>query len=226
MGDNSVLEKMIQVGVVPVVRTESEKEAFDAVEALMKGGIPIAEITMTTPNAITIIEKLLQKFGKRLICGAGSVTDISQCLAVLDAGSQFIVTPTLNTDIIQLCKDFNVCVIGGAFTPTEILTTWQAGANAVKIFPAAAVDGPKYLGMIHEPLPHIPLVPTGGVNLENLPKFLKSGALFVGAGGDLLPQDELKSGNIEAITNKARQYLSAIQKARNQTAKTPAKHEN
>ena len=226
MGDNWVLKKMIEVGVVPVVRTELEKEAFDAVEALMKGGIPIAEITMTTPNAITIIEKLLQKFGKRLIIGAGTVTDFSQCVETLDAGSQFIVTPILNTDIIQRCKNRNVCIIGGAFTPTEILETWQAGADAVKIFPATAVDGPKYLQMIHEPLPHIPLVPTGGVNLGNLPKFLKGGALFVGAGGDLVSQDALKSGNTEAIIEKARQYLSAIQKARNQAAKIPTIHES
>jgi 2-dehydro-3-deoxyphosphogluconate aldolase/(4S)-4-hydroxy-2-oxoglutarate aldolase len=187
MGHNRILKKMIRVGVVPVVRTELEKEAFDAVEALMKGGIPIAEITMTTPNAITIIEKLLQKFGNRLIIGAGTVTDISQCLEALDVGSQFIVTPILNTDIIRQCKNFNVCVIGGALTPTEILTTWQAGADAVKIFPAAAVNGPKYLQMIHEPLP----------------------------GGDLVSQDALKSGNTEAIIEKSRQYLSAIQKARN-----------
>jgi 2-dehydro-3-deoxyphosphogluconate aldolase/(4S)-4-hydroxy-2-oxoglutarate aldolase len=218
MGNNWVLEKMIQVGVVPVVRTELEKEAFDAVEALMKGGIPIAEITMTTPNAITIIEKLLQKFGKRLVIGAGTITDISQCSEALNVGSQFIVTPILNIDIIRRCNSINVCVIGGAFTPTEVLTTWQAGADAVKIFPAAAVNGPKYLQMIHQPLPHIPLVPTGGVNLENLPKFLKGGALFVGAGGDLVPQDALKIGNTEAIIEKAGQYLSAIQKARNQAA--------
>ena len=218
MGDSWVLKKMIQVGVVPVVRTKLEKEVFDAVEALMKGGIPIAEITMTTPNAITIIEKLLQKFGKHLLIGAGTVTDISQCLEALDVGSQFIVTPILNIDIIRRCKNLNVCVIGGAFTPTEIFTAWQAGADAVKIFPAAAVDGPKYLQMIHQPLPHIPLVPTGGVNLENLPEFLKGGALFVGAGGDLVSQDALKSGNTEAIIEKARQYRSAIQKARNQTA--------
>jgi len=226
MSDNRVLKKMIQVGVVPVVRTELEKEAFDAVEALMKGGIPIAEITMTTPNAIKIIEKLLQKFGNRLIVGAGTVTDISQCLEALDVGSQFIVTPVLNTDIIRRCKNRNVCIIGGAFTPSEILATWQAGANAVKIFPAAAVDGPKYLQMIHEPLPYIPLVPTGGVNLENLPKFLKGGALFVGAGGDLVSQDALKSGHTEVIIEKARQYLSAIQKARNQAVKIPTIHEN
>ncbi len=218
MGDNWVLKKMIQVGVVPVVRTELEKEAFDAVAALIKGGISIAEITMTTPNASTIIKKLLQKYGKRLLVGAGTVTDISQCLEALAAGSQFIVTPTLNIDIIHQCKNHKVCVIGGAFTPTEILTTWQAGADAVKIFPAAAIDGPKYLQMIHQPLPHIPLVPTGGVDLETLPKFMKSGALFVGTGGDLVSQNALKSGNIEAITEKARQYMATIQKARNHGA--------
>jgi 2-dehydro-3-deoxyphosphogluconate aldolase/(4S)-4-hydroxy-2-oxoglutarate aldolase len=218
MGDNWVLKKMIQVGIVPVVRTDLEEEAFDAVEALMKGGIPIAEITMTTPNANIIIKKLLQKFGKSLIVGAGTVTNIPQCLEALDVGSQFIVTPVLNLDIIRRCKNLNVCIIGGAFTPTEILTTWQAGADAVKIFPAAAVDGPKYLQMIHEPLPHIPLVPTGGVNLETLPKFLRGGALFVGIGGDLVCREALKSGNTEIITEKARQYISTIQRARNHTA--------
>ncbi len=223
MGPHRVLKKMIQAGVVPVVRTESEKGAFDAVEALIKGGISIAEITMTTPNASAIIKKLLQKFGQGLIVGAGTVTDMSQCLEALDAGSQFMVTPTLNIDIIRECKRCKVCVIGGAFTPTEILTTWQAGADAVKIFPAAALDGPKYLQMIHQPLPRIPLVPTGGVDLETLPQFLKSGALFVGAGGDLVCQDALKSGNTEAITEKARQYLAAVQKARNHGA-NPTRH--
>ncbi|MGD2272595.1 MAG: bifunctional 4-hydroxy-2-oxoglutarate aldolase/2-dehydro-3-deoxy-phosphogluconate aldolase [Desulfobacterales bacterium] len=206
---------MIQVGVLPVVRAESAKEVFDAIEALMKGGIPIAEITMTTPNATTIIEKLLRKFGERLIVGAGTVTNISQCLEALDVGSQFIVTPILNIDIIRRCRELNVCVIGGAFTPTEILTTWQAGADAVKIFPAVAVDGPKYLQMIHQPLPNIHLVPTGGVNLENLPKFLKAGALFVGAGGDLVSPEALKIGNTELIVEKARKYRFAIQKAQN-----------
>jgi 2-dehydro-3-deoxyphosphogluconate aldolase/(4S)-4-hydroxy-2-oxoglutarate aldolase len=218
MRDNWVLKKMIQIGVVPVVRTELEEEAFDAVEALIKGGIPIAEITMTTPNANRIIKKLLQKFGERLIVGAGTVTDIAQCAEALDVGSHFIVTPTLNIDIIRRCKEHNVCVIGGALTPTEILVAWQAGADAVKIFPAVAVDGPNYLQMIHQPLPQIPLVPTGGVNLETVPKYLKSGALFVAIGGDLVAKDALKSGNTEPITQRAKQYLATIQEARNQTA--------
>lgn len=218
MRDNWVLRKMIQIGVVPVVRTELEEEAFDAVDALIKGGIPIAEITMTTPNANRIIKKLLQKFGERLIVGAGTVTDITQCVEALDVGSHFIVTPTLNIDIIRRCKDHNVCVIGGALTPTEILTAWQAGADAVKIFPAVAVDGPKYLQMIHQPLPQIPLVPTGGVNLETVPKYLRSGALFVAIGGDLVAKDALKSGNTEPITQRAKQYLATIQEARIQTA--------
>jgi 2-dehydro-3-deoxyphosphogluconate aldolase/(4S)-4-hydroxy-2-oxoglutarate aldolase len=215
MSANPVIKKMIQVGVVPVVRTDREEEAFDAVNALIKGGIPIAEITMTTPNAHQIIAKLIQKFGELLTVGAGTVTDISMCSGAIAAGSHFIVTPTLHMDIIQICVKKKVCIIGGALTPTEILTTWKAGADAVKVFPVSAMGGPRYLQMIHEPLPQIPLVATGGVSLETLPEYLKAGALFVAAGGDLIFRDALKNGKVEQIAARTRQYIEAIQAARN-----------
>jgi len=214
MSANPVLKKMIQVGVVPVVRADREEEAFDAVNALIKGGIPIAEITMTTPNAHQIIAKLIQKFGERLTVGAGTVTDISMCSGAMAVGSHFIVTPTLHMDIIQMCVKRNICIIGGGLTPTEILSTWKEGADAVKVFPVSAMGGPRYFRMIHEPLPQIPLVATGGVSLETLPEYLEAGAIFVGAGGDLIFKKALKNGKIEQITARAEQYIETIQKAR------------
>ncbi len=215
MSANPVLKKMIQVGVVPVVRADREEEAFDAVNALIKGGIPIAEITMTTPNAHQIIAKLIRKFGGHLTVGAGTVTDKNMCSGAMAAGSHFIVTPTLHMDIIQMCVKRNICIIGGALTPTEILSTWKAGADAVKVFPVSAIGGPRYFQMIHEPLPQIPLVATGGVSLETLPEYLEAGAFFVGAGGDLIFRGALKNGKVEQITARAKQYIEAIQAARN-----------
>ncbi len=210
----SVLKKMIQIGVVPVVRVDMEKDAYEAVKALMEGGIPIAEITMTTPNAHQIIATLVQEFGEHLTVGAGTVTDIAMCSGAIEVGSHFIVTPTLHMDIIQLCVKKNVCIIGGALTPTEILATWKAGADAVKVFPVSAIGGPRYFQMIHDPLPQIPLVATGGVNLENLPEYLEAGALFVAAGGDLIIKGALKNGKAQQITARAKQYVEIIQAAR------------
>ena len=217
MDKQSVLKKIEQVGVVPVVRAESSDNVLAAVEALVEGGIPVAEITMTVPGAVTVIERCAAHFGDRITLGAGSVTSADMCIEVIDAGSVFIVTPVFKAAVIEACKHRGVCVIAGALTPTEIASAWEAGAAVVKVFPAKAMGGAAYLRMVHEPLPHIPLTPTGGVTLETLADYFKAGAPFVGAGGDLVDKKAINSGDTQAITERARQYVAAIRAARGLT---------
>jgi 2-dehydro-3-deoxyphosphogluconate aldolase / (4S)-4-hydroxy-2-oxoglutarate aldolase len=214
MEKQAVLRRLTQVGVVPVVRGESPDNVIRAVEALLAGGIPIAEITLTVPGALGVIERCVALFGDRLTVGAGSVTDASLCAEAIDAGSLFVVTPTVKHEVIDVCKRRTCLAIAGALTPTEILAVWEAGADAVKVFPAKAMGGPTYIRMVHEPLPQVLLVPTGGVTLETLPEYFQAGVPFVGAGGDLVGKNEVESGNSKAIAKRAREYVTAILAAR------------
>jgi 2-dehydro-3-deoxyphosphogluconate aldolase / (4S)-4-hydroxy-2-oxoglutarate aldolase len=214
MDKKSILKKIEQVGVVPVVRAESSDNVVAAVEALVEGGIPVAEITMTVPGAVKVIARCAAHFGDRITLGAGSVTSADMCTEVIDAGSVFVVTPVFNPAVIDVCKQRGVCVIAGALTPTEIFTAWEAGADVVKVFPAKAMGGASYLRMVHEPLPQIPLTPTGGVTLETLADYFKAGVPFVGAGGDLVSKKVIDAGDTQAITKRARQYVAAIRAVR------------
>ena len=216
MDKQTVMANLTQVGVVPVVRAESADNVVRAVEALLEGGIPVAEITMTVPGAVEVIARCSAHFSDRVTLGAGSVTSAAVCSEVIDAGSVFVVTPVLKPVVIEVCKRRDVCVIAGALTPTEIFMACEAGADVVKVFPAKAMGGAAYLRMVHEPLPHIPLTPTGGVTLETLADYFKAGVPFVGAGGDLVNKKAIDSGDAWAITERARQYVAAIRAARNQ----------
>jgi 2-dehydro-3-deoxyphosphogluconate aldolase / (4S)-4-hydroxy-2-oxoglutarate aldolase len=216
MDKKSILKRIEKVGVVPVVRAESSDNVLRAVEALVEGGIPVAEITMTVPGAVTVIARCAAHFGDRITLGAGSVTSAGMCSEVIDAGSVFVVTPVFKAAVIDVCKQRGVCVVAGALTPTEIFSAWEAGADVVKVFPARAMGGAAYLRMVHEPLPHIPLTPTGGVTLETLADYFKAGVPFVGAGGDLVSKKAIDAGDTRAITKRARQYVAAIRAARSQ----------
>ena len=217
MDKQNVMANLTQIGVVPVIRAESADNVVRTVEALAKGGIPAAEITMTVPGAVTVIERCAAHFGDRISLGAGSVTSAGMCTEAIDAGSVFIVTPVFRSAVIEVCKRRDVCIVVGALTPTEIFAAWEAGADVVKVFPAKAMGGAAYLRMVHEPLPHIPLTPTGGVTLETLADYFKAGAPFVGAGGDLVGKKAINSGDMQAITERARQYVAAIRVARSQS---------
>ncbi len=206
----SVFQQLCQIGILPVIRGENEQQAISAVEALAQGGIPVGEITMTVPDAVNVIRELVDRSNDQLIIGAGTVTDLQTCAAAIDAGCRFVVTPILDLEVIALCREKDVCIIGGALTPTEVHATYKAGADAVKVFPAKALGGPAYFRMLREPFPDIPLVPTGGVDLETMADFFRAGALFVGSGGDLVKKDAMCNGNMEQITARARQYVSAI----------------
>lgn len=204
---------MKAIGVVPVIRTSSPELAINAATALAAGGISIAEITLTTPDARSVIETLANKGVGNLLVGAGTVTDLVSCKSAIAAGATFIVTPFVHLEVIAHCVREEICVMSGALTPTEIFSVYRAGADAVKVFPAKAVGGPGYLRLIRDPLPHIPLVPTGGVSLENIQEYLRAGAVFVGAGTDLVNKQALAENNLHKITSRAEAYLKAVKQA-------------
>jgi len=209
-----VFQSLKNAGIVPVIRSSSSETVLQIVEALMKGGIPVAEVTMTVPRAIETIKQCANEFGSELTLGAGTVTDEVTCARAIDVGSQFIVTPTVRVKVVKDCIEKNTCVICGALTPSEILDVWEAGADAVKVFPVKAMGGAAYLRMVGEPLPSIPLVPTGGVTLETLEEYFRAGAVFVGAGGDLVNKKEAEAGDFAWFTERARHYVKAIRNAR------------
>jgi len=214
MERQSVFHSLKNAGIVPVIRSSSSAKVLRIVEALIKGGIPVAEVTMTVPRAIKTIEECANEFGTALTLGAGTVIDEATCTRAIEAGSQFIVTPTVRIEVVKTCKEKNTCVIGGALTPSEILAVWEAGADAVKVFPVKAMGGAAYLRMVSEPMPSVPLVPTGGVTLETLEEYFRAGAVLVGAGGDLVNKKKAEAGDFAWITERSRQYVAAIRNAR------------
>ena len=204
----SVVDRIRQIGVIPVVRARSSDEALAAVEAIRAGGIPILEMTLTVPGAIRIIAELTRRLGDDALIGAGTVLDADAARACIDAGARFVVSPALDIPTIEICRALHVPVFPGALTPTEIVTAWKAGATAVKLFPAGAVGGAAYLKSIKAPLPQIELIPTGGVSLKTAADFIAAGAFALGVGADLI------SGDSASITEKARQYVAAVAAAR------------
>lgn len=210
----NVVERIREVGLVPVVRASSAEEALAAVEAIRAGGIPILEITLTVPGAVGIIRELTGRLGDEALIGAGTVLDAATAQECIDAGAKFIVSPALDVPTIELCRRLNVPVFAGALTPTEIVTAWKAGANAVKVFPANSVGGASYLRSVKAPLPQVELLPTGGVNLNTAADFIKAGAMALGIGADLVDLAALRRGDAAAITEKARQYVAAVAAAR------------
>ena len=189
---------------------------MQAVEAIYAGGVRAAEITMTVPGAIHALEKLADRFGGKLILGAGTVLDPETARACMLAGAEFFVTPSLRLSTIEMAKRYSKVICPGALTPTEVLTAWEAGADVVKIFPCGNVGGPKYIKALKGPFPQIEMIPTGGVNLETTGDFLKAGACAVAVGGELVDAKSVKEGRFDIIENRARQYLAAIAKARSE----------
>jgi len=214
MEKREVFNRMMSEGLIPVIRVSSAQEAVDVADAIKEGGITLIEITMSVPGAIDTIKELTQKYKDEIIMGAGTILDPETARAALLAGSQFIVTPTLNLDVIQLAHRYSAVVVPGAMTPTEILTAWNAGADMVKVFPAAQLGGPEYIKAIRGPLPQILLVPTGGVNLQNAGAFIKAGAAALGVGGELVDKKAVKEKKFDIITENTRTFLKVIREAR------------
>jgi 2-dehydro-3-deoxyphosphogluconate aldolase/(4S)-4-hydroxy-2-oxoglutarate aldolase len=214
MTSKEILAFITEVGIVPIVRTSSAEGAIQAVEAIYNGGVRAAEITMTVPGAIHALEKLADRFGGKLILGAGTVLDPETARACMLAGAEFFVTPSLRLSTIEMAKRYSKVICPGALTPTEVLTAWEAGADMVKIFPCGNVGGPKYIKALKGPFPQIEMIPTGGVNLETTGDFLKAGACAVAVGSELVDAKTVKEGRFDIIENRARQYLAAIVQAR------------
>ena len=214
MNKTDVLQRIRDIGVIPVVRAESADQAMRAVEAIKAGGVGVLEVTMTVPGAIGVIEKLAAAYGAEALIGAGTVLDPETARACIQAGAQFIVSPALNEETIAFCRDNDVAVFPGALTPTEVVRAWNAGADAVKVFPAGAVGGASYLKALKAPLPQIELIPTGGVSLRTAADFIKAGAMALGVGADLVDPKALRDGNEGLITERARQFLEIVQVAR------------
>ncbi len=208
----------MDVGIVPIVRVTSAESAIKSVEAIYRGGIRAAEITMTTPGAIKALEKVADQFGDKLVLGAGTVLDTETMRAAMLAGAEFFVSPNLKLASIEMAKRYSKVVMPGALTPTEVLTAWEAGADIVKVFPCGNVGGPKYIKALKAPLPQIELIPTGGVNLETAGEFLKAGACAVAVGSELVDGKTVKEGRYDVIEERARQYLAVIAKARSEAA--------
>ena len=214
MTHKQILNGILEVGVVPVVRTSSAESAIRAIQAVYNGGIRAAEITMTVPGAIKALEKLADEFGDRIILGAGTVLDPETCRACMLAGAQFFVTPNLRLSTIEMAKRYSKVIVPGSLTPTEVVTAWEAGADAVKIFPASAMGGAKYIKALKAPFPHIQMIPTGGVNLETAADFLKAGACAVAVGGELIDEKTIQEGKYEVFEERARQYVEIVRKTR------------
>jgi len=203
---------ILNTGVIGVVRTKSSTQLLRVAEAICKGGVRCVEITMTTPGALRAIEAASEKL-TGVLMGAGTVLDATTARQAILAGAEFLVTPTVEVDVIEMAHRYGVVVIPGAMTPTEILTAWEAGADMVKVFPASVL-GPSYLKAVRGPLPQIPLVPTGGITADNAGEFIHAGAVMVCAGGWLVDKKAVAEGRYEFLTERARQLLNAVRKAR------------
>jgi 2-dehydro-3-deoxyphosphogluconate aldolase/(4S)-4-hydroxy-2-oxoglutarate aldolase len=217
-----ILAFITEIGIVPVVRTPSAESAIKSIEAIYRGGVRAAEITMTVPGALKALEKLADQFGDKLVLGAGTVLDPETARVCMLAGAQFFVTPALKLSTIEMAKRYSKVICTGALTPTEVLTAWEAGADVVKVFPANSVGGPKYIKALKGPLPHIEMIPTGGVNLETAGEFLKAGACAVAVGGELVDAKLIKEGRYDEMEARARQYLHAIARARGEISAAAA----
>lgn len=213
MSRAATLARILDGGLVAVVRSDDPTQLVEVVGALADGGLTAAEITFTVPGAVEVIRKARQAVGDRIVLGAGTVLDPETGRAAILAGAQFLVAPTLNLDLIRLAHRYDVPVMPGAFTPTEILTAWEAGADVVKVFPAD-VGGPAYLKAIRGPLPQVKLMPTGGVDLDTAEAFLKAGAVCLGVGSSLVQPKKIAMGDFDGLRSLAAEFVGVVKRAR------------
>lgn len=207
------LERVHRSGIVAVIRAASGELLCDVAEALVAGGVEVMEVTFTVPRAHKTLEQVAERLGERILLGAGTVLDAETARLALLSGAEFIVSPTLNLDVIRLCRRYDKLVMPGAFSPTEVLTAWEAGADIVKIFPSD-VTGPAYLKALAGPLPQIRMMPTGGVTLESAPAFLRSGAFALGVGSSLVDPKAVATGQLQPIEKLARQFVEVVRATR------------
>jgi 2-dehydro-3-deoxyphosphogluconate aldolase/(4S)-4-hydroxy-2-oxoglutarate aldolase len=209
----TTLQRILDGGIVAVVRSQSSASLLSVVQALKDGGVTAAEITFTVPDAVEVIRQVRRGIGDGLVLGAGTVLDPETARAAMLAGAEYIVSPVVNLEVIRLCRRYDTVVMPGAFTPTEVLSAWEAGADVVKIFPAE-VGGPSYLRALRGPLPQVRLMPTGGVDLTTAEAFLKAGACCLGIGSALVDPKAIASGDFARIRSLASEYAAIVSRAR------------
>src|ERR1017187_4314118 len=222
MTSQEILAFITGIGIVPIVRVASADSAVEAVEAIYRGGVRSAEITMTVPGAIRALEQVADRLGDKMMLGAGTVLDPETARACMLAGAQFLVTPALRLSTIEMARRYSKVIFPGALTPTEVLTAWEAGADAVKIFPCGNVGGPRYIKALKGPFPHIAMIPTGGVNLETAGDFLKAGASAIAVGTEMIDAKSIQDGNYAIFEERAKLYLAKVKEARTEKVKAVA----
>jgi 2-dehydro-3-deoxyphosphogluconate aldolase / (4S)-4-hydroxy-2-oxoglutarate aldolase len=213
MSREKTLKRILDGGIVAVVRAESGEALVKVVEALAEGGVTAAEITFTVPDALDVIRDARRALGDSVALGAGTVLDPETARAAILAGAEYLVGPNVNLDVIRLARRYDKAVMPGAFTPTEILTAWEAGADVVKVFPAE-IGGPPFLKAVRGPLPQIKLMPTGGVDLNTAAAFLKAGACCLGVGGSLVEPKAVAAGDFARIRDLASKYVAIVRECR------------
>jgi 2-dehydro-3-deoxyphosphogluconate aldolase/(4S)-4-hydroxy-2-oxoglutarate aldolase len=212
----STAQILERVGLIPVLRARNAAQAHAVVNAMIAGGVTVVEVTMTVPGAVALLAELKREYAGQLLLGSGTVTTADQAKATIDAGAEFVVSPSLHPAVISTTKNSGKLSIPGALTPTEVITAWEAGADYVKIFPCSAMGGASYLRSLLAPFPHLKLIPTGGVTLQTAEDFLRAGARALGVGSDLVNLAAVDAGAPEFITETARAYLDLIAQFRKQ----------
>ena len=223
MEKQHVVRKVLEIGIVLVVRAASAAQAQAAAEAVRRGGIPIVEITMTVPGAVEVIRELVRSAGNDVLVGAGTVLDAETARRCLDAGAQFLVSPGFNAGMVAEARARDTVVMAGALTPSEIMAAIKAGADFVKIFPCAQVGGAAYIKALRGPFPSVPFVPTGGVTLATAAEFLRAGAAALGVGGELVERSALEQGKTQVIMENAQRFVEIVQQTRQQMAQAAGK---
>ncbi|MGC2288119.1 MAG: bifunctional 4-hydroxy-2-oxoglutarate aldolase/2-dehydro-3-deoxy-phosphogluconate aldolase [Candidatus Acidiferrum sp.] len=218
MDKQKVRDRILEIGIVPVVRASSAGQARLAADAVCQGGIPIVEITMTVPGALDVIRELVKNCGSNVLIGAGTVLNAQSAQKCLDAGAQFLVSPGFHLPTVDFAVREGKLIMAGALTPTEIMAAWDAGADFIKIFPCGQLGGAKYIKSLKGPFPQIPFVPTGGVNLSTAAEFLEAGSVALGVGGELVQPHALSANKPEIIVENARKFLAVVQQTRAQMA--------
>lgn len=203
-----------RVGLIPVLRAKRTAQGRAVVEAMIAGGVTVVEVTMTVPGAIDLLKELKREYGSQLLLGSGTVTTADQAQATIDAGAEFVVSPSLHPEVISTTKRNNKISCPGALTPTEAITAWNSGADYVKIFPCSAVGGASYLKALLAPFPDLKLIPTGGVTLQTAASFILAGARALGVGSDLVNLSAVDSGQAATITETAKAYLKVLAETR------------
>ena len=215
MSAHENLSRMMESGIVAVIRADSGELLADVAEALVAGGVDVMEVTFTVPNAVEVIQEVKRRIGDKILLGAGTVLDTETCRAAILAGAEFIVSPSTDVEVIKLCRRYDKIVTPGIFTPTEAVTAWQAGADILKVFPAD-IGGPAHIKGLSGPLPQCRFMPTGGVNLDTAADFLRAGSVALGVGGALVEKSAVETGNFGRIEDLARQYKQIVTDTRNE----------